>query len=132
METRPLTPQSDAQRLTSLVKLKMVTDELLQDCLSSYSESSHGGHDQSSPTSPRDSTNPSMHPSDLTHIDSILTQDEALEVKAMARLRKRPTLRSRMEKEHFQFASEDGGERVGMLRVETHQHSDCKHMPGRM
>lgn len=132
METRPLTPQSDAQRLAALVKLKMVTDELLQDCLSSYSESSHGGHDQSSPTSPRDSTNPSMHPSDLIHIDSMLTQDEALEVKAMARLRKRPTLRSRMRKEHFQFASEDGGERIGMLRVETHQHSDCKHMPGRM
>ncbi|KAG1858557.1 hypothetical protein F4604DRAFT_1185431 [Suillus subluteus] len=100
-DTAPLTPQSDAQRLAALVRLKMSTDEPLQGCLSSYSEGSHGGRDQTSPTSSQDSIDLSMHPSDLIYIDSILVQDEALEIEAMARLQKRPTLRSRIRKRAF-------------------------------
>ncbi|KAG1824603.1 uncharacterized protein BJ212DRAFT_1295736 [Suillus subaureus] len=100
-DTAPLTPQSDAQRLAALVRLKMTTDEPLQSCLSSYSEESHCGRDQSSPTSPQGSIDLSMHPSDLTYIDSILAQDEALEVEAMARLQKSPMLRLRMRKRVF-------------------------------
>ncbi|KAG2044063.1 hypothetical protein BDR03DRAFT_940673 [Suillus americanus] len=100
-DTAPLTPQSDAQRLAAFVRLKMTTDEPLQGCLSSYSEERHGGRDQSSPTSPQDSIDLSMHQSELMYIDSILAQDEALEIEAIARLQKRPTLRSRIKKRAF-------------------------------
>jgi hypothetical protein len=96
METRH--PQSDAQRLAAHVRIKMTTDEHLQGCLLSYSEGSHDGRGQSSPTNSQDSIDLSMHPSDLIYIDSILAQDEALEIEAMARLQKRPTLRSKMRR----------------------------------
>ncbi|KAG2356559.1 hypothetical protein BDR07DRAFT_1422862 [Suillus spraguei] len=97
-DTAPLIAQSDAQRLAALVRLKMTNDEPLQGCPLSYSEGSHGGRAQSRPTSPRDSVDLSIHPSDLEYIDSILAHDEALEKEAMARSRKCPTLGSRMRK----------------------------------
>ncbi|KAG2346059.1 hypothetical protein BDR05DRAFT_988243 [Suillus weaverae] len=101
VDTALLTPQSDAQRLAALVRLKMAADEPIQGCLSSYSGGSRGGRGQSPPASPQDSIDLSIHPSDLIYIDSILAQDEALEIEAMAQLRKRPTLRSRMRKSAF-------------------------------
>jgi hypothetical protein len=98
-DTAPLTPpqQSDAQKLAAFVRSKMTTDEPLKDCLSSYSEGSYEC-DQSVPTSPQDSVDLSIHPSELIYIDSILAQDKALELEAMAESRKRPTSRSRMRK----------------------------------
>ncbi|KAG1748091.1 hypothetical protein EDB19DRAFT_1905149 [Suillus lakei] len=94
----PLIPQSDAQRLDALVRLKMTTDEPLQGFPPSYSEGSHGERGQSPPPSPPDSPDLSIHPSDLIYINSLLAQDEALEMEAVAQLQKRPPLRSRMRK----------------------------------
>ncbi|KAG2749389.1 hypothetical protein P692DRAFT_20874146 [Suillus brevipes Sb2] len=92
-DTAPLNPQSEAQQLAALVRSKMTAKEPLQDCLSSYSEDSHGG-----PSTSQDSVDLSIHTSELIYIDSILAQDEALELEAKAQLRKRQTLGSRMKK----------------------------------
>lgn len=92
-DTAPLNPLSEAQQLAALVRSKMTADEPLQDCLLSYSEDSHGGRSTS-----QDSVDLSIHASELIYINSILAHDEAFELEAKARLRKRQTWKSRMKK----------------------------------